>query len=184
MVAQLDFDELIDRRETDCTKWRRYGPDVIPLWVADMDFRSPQPVVDALRERAEHGIFGYGYSSWSEDGSMDHLLERQEDIVLYECPSGAAVYSGGIVLMNAGCRRGVWEDFKGEMPKTRLNGSDQAWISWYLDGNEATFGPEDGVYFQRNYEGQENACIVFLSGRADPRFPPWSEMEWVQQHYR
>ncbi len=75
MVAELNFDELIDRRDSDCTKWRKYGPDVIPLWVADMDFRSPQPVVDALRERVEHGIFGYGYSAWSQDGSTDRLRD-------------------------------------------------------------------------------------------------------------
>ena len=41
-------------------KWRRYGEAVLPLWVADMDFPSPEPVIRALRERAEHGMFGYG----------------------------------------------------------------------------------------------------------------------------
>ncbi len=41
-------------------KWRRYGEAVLPLWVADMDFPSPEPVIRALRERSEHGIFGYG----------------------------------------------------------------------------------------------------------------------------
>ena len=54
-----DFDRLIDRRRTDSSKWQQYGPDVLPLWVADMDFRSPEPVIRALRERVEHGVFGY-----------------------------------------------------------------------------------------------------------------------------
>jgi cystathionine beta-lyase len=54
-----DLSVVIDRRATDSVKWQRYGPDVLPLWVADMDFVSPQPVVDALRERVEHGIYGY-----------------------------------------------------------------------------------------------------------------------------
>jgi len=54
-----DFDQLIDRRVTPCAKWRRYDDDVLPLWVADMDFVSPEPVTRALRERVEHGIFGY-----------------------------------------------------------------------------------------------------------------------------
>jgi len=45
---------------TDSVKWRRYGEGVIPLWVADMDFRSPEPVIEALRARVEHGVFGYG----------------------------------------------------------------------------------------------------------------------------
>jgi len=54
-----DFDHLIDRRVTESEKWRKYNEDVIPMWVADMDFISPEPVIRALRNRVEHGIFGY-----------------------------------------------------------------------------------------------------------------------------
>lgn len=54
-----DFDQPVDRRRSDSTKWRIYGDDVLPLWTADMDFRSPEPVVEALRARVEHGVFGY-----------------------------------------------------------------------------------------------------------------------------
>ena len=55
-----DFDRLVERRGTESNKWRKYDPDVLPLWVADMDFPSPPPVVRALAERVAHGIFGYG----------------------------------------------------------------------------------------------------------------------------
>ncbi len=55
----FDFDDLVERRGTDSNKWFKYGPDVLPLWVADMDFVSPPAVLDALRERIEHGVFGY-----------------------------------------------------------------------------------------------------------------------------
>jgi cystathionine beta-lyase len=55
-----NFDEPVDRRESDSTKWRRYGDGVLPLWVADMDFASPRPVIEALHRRVDHGIFGYG----------------------------------------------------------------------------------------------------------------------------
>jgi cystathionine beta-lyase len=55
-----DFDQQIDRRHSGCLKWHEYGKDVLPMWVADMDFRSPEPVIEALRERVEHGVFGYG----------------------------------------------------------------------------------------------------------------------------
>ena len=55
----FDFETIVDRRGTDSNKWRKYGPDVLPLWVADMDFASPPTVLDALRARVEHGIFGY-----------------------------------------------------------------------------------------------------------------------------
>lgn len=58
------FDKIIDRRNTDSLKYdyavRRGKPaDILPLWVADMDFAAPQAVLDALRERVEHGVFGY-----------------------------------------------------------------------------------------------------------------------------
>ena len=58
-MADLDFDRVIDRRSTDSNKWRKFPPDVLPLWVADMDFPSPPAVVHALRQRVEHGFFGY-----------------------------------------------------------------------------------------------------------------------------
>lgn len=54
------FDEPIDRRCFESAKWQLYEDDVLPLWVADMDFRCPEPVVEALLQRVEHGVFGYG----------------------------------------------------------------------------------------------------------------------------
>jgi cystathionine beta-lyase len=56
----LNFDQIIDRRHSDSAKWRRYAEDVLPLWVADMDLASPAPVIRALQQRVEHGVFGYG----------------------------------------------------------------------------------------------------------------------------
>jgi len=56
----FDFDTTIERRGTDSLKWGRYlGRDILPMWVADMDFRAPEPVLEALRGRVEHGVFGY-----------------------------------------------------------------------------------------------------------------------------
>src|SRR5215470_10642430 len=59
MSPGFDFDRVIDRRDSDSNKWRKFPPEVLPLWVADMDFPSPPAVVKALRERVEHGFFGY-----------------------------------------------------------------------------------------------------------------------------
>lgn len=56
---KCNFDELIDRRNTDSEKWKHFDQDVIPMWVADMDFPSPEPVVQALLERVNHRVFGY-----------------------------------------------------------------------------------------------------------------------------
>ncbi len=56
----FDFDRPINRRESDSFKWQAcHGRDVLPLWVADMDFASPPCVVRALRERVEQEVFGY-----------------------------------------------------------------------------------------------------------------------------
>ena len=59
-----NFDEIIDRRNTSCLKYdfaaeRGYPTNIDPFWVADMDFRAPQPVIDEIVRRAQHGIFGY-----------------------------------------------------------------------------------------------------------------------------
>ena len=55
-----DFNRQIDRRQTESYKWHAFPDDVLPMFVADMDFISPEPVIRALRNRAEHGVFGYG----------------------------------------------------------------------------------------------------------------------------
>ncbi|MGQ0652358.1 MAG: MalY/PatB family protein, partial [Betaproteobacteria bacterium] len=55
----FDFDAPVDRTGTWSTRWDRYGPDVIPLWVADSDFRCPSEVIAAITARAQHGVLGY-----------------------------------------------------------------------------------------------------------------------------
>ena len=57
---KFDFDTLIERRGTDCVKWdTAKEEDVLPMWVADMDFKAAPCIADALRKRIEHGVFGY-----------------------------------------------------------------------------------------------------------------------------
>jgi len=59
-AAAFDFDRIIDRRSLPSEKWGRYaGRDVLPLWVADMDFAAPPAVIEALHRRIDHGVFGY-----------------------------------------------------------------------------------------------------------------------------
>ena len=74
MPMEFDFDEIIDRRGTGAMKWDKYaGRDVIPMWVAEMDFRAPPAVIVALEQRAQHGVFGY----------TDPPAELNEAIVAY-----------------------------------------------------------------------------------------------------
>ena len=82
-----DFDTVIDRRGTASLKWNKYGEDVLPLWVADMDFPSAEPVLQALHHRIDHGIFGYTRPTqelrdvirhrlieWADAGDVDVIL--------------------------------------------------------------------------------------------------------------
>ncbi len=73
-MAQTLFTS-VDRMNTDSIKWRVYPPDVLPLWVADMDFTSPPEVIEALKKRVEHGVFGYGDESLK---LLELVVERME----------------------------------------------------------------------------------------------------------
>lgn len=69
------FDTPIERRGTDSIKWGKYaGRDILPLWVADMDFAAPPAVLAALHRRVEEGVFGYGHP-WPalEESVLTHL---------------------------------------------------------------------------------------------------------------
>ncbi len=86
----FDFDRQPSRENIPGEKWGRYaGRDVLPLWVADMDFTAPPAVLDALRARLEHGIFGYT-EAWPSlieaviDGlERDHLWRIQPDWLVW-----------------------------------------------------------------------------------------------------
>ena len=54
----MDFDRLVDRTGTASLKWSFYGQDVLPLWVADMDFAVAPPVVEAAQAEADRGVYG------------------------------------------------------------------------------------------------------------------------------
>lgn len=83
-MAVYNFDEIIDRNGTNCLKvdalQERYGSsDLIPLWVADMDFKAPPAVIDAIIKRAQHGIFGYTRPSQEYHDSIRNWLDKHHD---------------------------------------------------------------------------------------------------------
>lgn len=62
----IDFDRTVDRRGSDSLKWSASrGNDVIPMWVADMDFAAPDCVIRALRGRVDEGVYGYPVVTWA-----------------------------------------------------------------------------------------------------------------------
>ena len=60
LAMAFNFDSCPERRGSDSTKWHKYASqDIIPCWIADMDFMSPPEVVAAVQQRAAHGVYGY-----------------------------------------------------------------------------------------------------------------------------
>jgi cystathionine beta-lyase len=76
-MNMFDFDTCIDRKGSDSAKWRKYhDKDIIPMWVADMDFKSPPEVIQALYRRVEHGVFGYGVPGQALTDAVLAYLQR------------------------------------------------------------------------------------------------------------
>lgn len=77
-MSSFDFDTVPQRLGTDSQKWQKYaGRDVLPLWVADMDFTSPPAIVAALHRRVDHGIFGYARPvKATVDAVVDAMAQR------------------------------------------------------------------------------------------------------------
>ncbi len=75
-----DFDKIIDRRGTGSLKWDRYkDADIIPMWVADMDFQAPEPVRQALQKRIEHGVYGYSVPTEKLNQTVVNRLKQLYD---------------------------------------------------------------------------------------------------------
>jgi cystathionine beta-lyase len=99
-----DFDRVIARRGTGSSKWFKYPPDVLPLTVADMDFASPEPVVRALRERVEHGVFGYGHQLEVTELSEVFADRLQKRYGWRVSPDALVLIPGVIPGFNVACR--------------------------------------------------------------------------------
>jgi cysteine-S-conjugate beta-lyase len=72
-----NFDEPVDRKKSESVKWNYFDADVLPMWVADMDFVSPEPVVQALEDRVRHGVFGYAKESHSLSEAIVGWLDER-----------------------------------------------------------------------------------------------------------
>ncbi len=89
-----DFDQRVDRRHSESLKWHTYPEDVLPMWVADMDFMSPEPVIRALQERVAHGVFGYGLEP---PELRDVIVDRLERLYGWQVAPEALVFLPGVV---------------------------------------------------------------------------------------
>ena len=92
---KYDFDEIIPRRGTNSYKWdSARDADILPMWVADMDFRTAPPVVEALRKRVEHGIFGYVRVPDAYYAAVTNWFARRHD---WQIEKEWIIYTTGVV---------------------------------------------------------------------------------------
>lgn len=89
------FDQIIDRQNTNSYKWDKYtDPNIIPVWVADMDFKAAPPILAALQKVTEHGVFGY---SKCPDELYDVVIARLRDRHQWEVKKEWIVWLPGLV---------------------------------------------------------------------------------------
>lgn len=92
---KYDFDRINDRHDTDSYKWDSVSdPDVLPMWVADMDFQTAPPVVEALQRRVAHGIFGYTHVPDAYYDAVTGWFERRHG---WKFSREWMIYTSGVV---------------------------------------------------------------------------------------
>lgn len=90
----FDFDQIINRRDSASTKWQKFSEDVLPFWVADMDFAAPDFILDSLRERLAHPILGYTDRPATLMDAFLGWLQRHFD---WQVPPSQVVFVPGVV---------------------------------------------------------------------------------------
>ena len=101
--GHFDFDTPVERRGTASMKWDKYkGRDIIPMWLADMDFASPPAVIRAIRRRVEYGVFGY---TLTPDELNDQVIAMLEQTYAWSVLPEWLVWLPGLVTgLNVACR--------------------------------------------------------------------------------
>ncbi len=99
MAKKVDFDEMVNRRGSDSVKHNnlieKFGTeDIIPMWVADMDFKSPKEIVDALKKRVDEGYFGYTYN---QKEIYDAIYKWQKERYGWSIKKGSITLGNGVV---------------------------------------------------------------------------------------
>lgn len=105
---KYDLDHVPDRRPTDSIKWNQFDPDVLPMWVADMDYPVAEPILAALRERVDHGVFGYPGFVHPKPGTISDfqelIVERMQHRYGWSVkPEDILLLPGVIVGLNLTC---------------------------------------------------------------------------------
>ena len=124
---EYNFDLIIDRRGTNSAKWRQYPEDVLPLWVADMDFAAPEPIRAALHSFVEQGVLGYEFPTKE---LRETVAARMERLYGWQVSPDAVVATPGVVAGFTLAANGLCEAGQGLLiqppvypPFLKVNGS-------------------------------------------------------------
>ena len=90
----IDFDKVVDRTNTSSLKWERFNAEVLPMWVADMDFQSAPEIIEALHQRIDHGVFGY---TEPDSELVQLVVERCRNLYQWDIEPEWIVWTPGLV---------------------------------------------------------------------------------------
>lgn len=179
--------------------------DTVPLWddyrelPAPQGAKNPSCYVRLKAYSAEiESVFGKRFVSIDLDSLIVNdiapLFDRDDDFVIWGDTNRNTHYNGGLVLMNAGARRKVWDTFDPttspqKAAAAQCFGSDQAWISYCLGKGETKWTKADGVYSYRNDlqgvgELPQNARLISFHGEFDPWHPRVQRLAWVRENWQ
>lgn len=181
---------------------------IIPLWPDHSDMVSPHGMQNPscyrrlrlfARDAAE--IIGPRFVWMDLDmvvcRDLAPIFDRREDVVLWQGSAGRNPYNGAMLLLRAGARPKVWEEFDPqrspiEARRAGFMGSDQAWLCHALGPNEARFTMAEGCYswrlhlrFNRGKLPADARIVNFAGSSGDPwQKPIQSSAPWIRDHYR
>lgn len=183
------FDEVVDRRTANSAKWAggalwlapdEVAADPLPMWVADMDFRSPRAVIDALHEAVEYGVFGY--AAGPTGSYLDAVTGWQERRFGWEVPREWVVVTAGIITT----LKTVVQAFSA--PGDSVLIQPPVYVHFHedvrLNGRRLAYAPlertDDGYRFDpRTFEAaiRDDTKLFVLSHPHNPTGNVWSEDE-------
>lgn len=159
-MTQYNFDEVIDRTQHNSAKWTAFDAQYLPMWVADMDFRSPPSAIEAMIDRAKHGVFGYTMDPMK---LKEAIVERMQNLYQWTITPDDIVFSPGMVTALNAVSRGFGSDGDAVLLQTPVYGPfysaprnnrkfAQAVDLTYVSDGEHTF------HYEADYDAFERAA--------------------------
>ncbi len=176
LMTEYNFDEIVDRTQHQSAKWTAFDNDCLPMWVADMDFRSPPSAIEAMVERAQHGVFGY---TMDPPKLKQAIVDRMKRLYDWEITQEDIVFSPGMVTaLNAICK-GFGSDGDGVILETPIYGpffsatrNNRKYVHsvdmTYVDYGDGSFGYEGDYEAFERAASEPQATIHFVCNPHNP----------------